>query len=496
MAAIILPLVGFIKVRLFKDLYGNDVNGLQLTIAQVITFLNICELAYSLAFRQLLYKPLAENDYETVKKIYRGAQKVFRVTGCVVFIGALILSFAFPFFSESPFSYWYTFGTVFLLALPYAISYFLMGPNFVIMADQKEYRINIWIQSFSILRMLFMVVAILLKQPFIWMLIIEGVNILGANTLARHIALKQYPWLKEKVEDTQDTSFAKKAKYAMIQRLSELATTQTDNIVISGFMGYTMSSVYGNYSYLTDNIGKITQTMVQSPMNSFGNLFNDKKADSYSVFTEFFNFSTYISTIVACEIFVIMPEFVQVWMADPLYNVSTLICFFFALNIFYMTIRQPVIIVRDANGLYVNAKNNAWLLALTKIVLSIILVQKLGLLGVVLATSIAYWSIDFSYNPVLVYRNVFKRHPKSYYYMVASRLAIALGIGGVCSLIWRKYLAASAVSSILNLGINAILIGILILVITTVIYWFAYRSFRQLFVRVKGIIQRKRGSKS
>ncbi len=115
LAAIILPLVGFIKVRLFKDLYGSDVNGLQLTIAQFITFLNICELAYSLAFRQLLYHPLADGDHERVKEIYHGAVKVFRITGCVVIAASIAVSLLFPDFSESPFSYWDTAGTFLLI---------------------------------------------------------------------------------------------------------------------------------------------------------------------------------------------------------------------------------------------------------------------------------------------------------------------------------------------------------------------------------------------
>ena len=480
------------KVSLFVRLYGSAVNGLQLTIAQVITFLNICELAYSLAFRQLLYKPLAEGNQEEVKSIYYGACKVFRLTGIICICASVAVSLIFPNLSERPFSYWQTAGTFLLLALPYGISYFLMGPNFVIMADQKEYRINIWIQSFSVLRMGFMIWAILMKMPFITILIIEGLNILLANTLSRFIALKEYPWLKEPPVNKEDTSFRKKAGYAMVQRLSELATTQTDNIVVSGFMGYVMSSVYGTYSYLTDNIGKITQTMVQSPMNSFGNLFNDRNADSYSVFTEFFNFATYVSTIVADTIVIVMPQFVPVWMGDPLYTASIPICFFFGLNIFYMTMRQPVIIARDANGLYVNAKNNAWLLAGVKIVCSVILVQKLGLLGVVLATTIAYWGVDFLYNPRLVYDKVFHRPSRDYYVLVVTRLliAIAVGLGGFW--FWNAFLAQRAASGKLFLVISIILLGILITVVTTVIYWFAYRSFRHLYERIMGVLKNRR----
>ena len=492
LAALVLPLLGFIKVRLFVALYGSAVNGLQLTIAQAITFLNICELAYSLAFRQLLYKPLAEGDREEVKNIYHGAVKIFRITGVVCLTLSLITALIFPGLAESPFSYWQTVGTFLLLALPYGISYFLFGPNFVIMADQKEYRINIWIQTISILRMVFMVCAILMKMPFTVILVIEALNILCANTLSRLIALREYPWLKEKPQNTDDRSFQNKAGYAMIQRLSELATTQTDNIVISGFMGYVMSSVYGSYSYLTDNIGKITQTMVQSPMNSFGNLFNDRRADSYGVFTEFFNFATYVSTIVACTIVIVMPQFVPVWMNDPLYTASMSVCFFFGLNIFYMTMRQPVIIARDANGLYVNAKNNAWLLAGVKIVLSVILVQKLGLLGVVLATSIAYWVVDFSYNPVLVYKNVFHLPAGDYYFMVVSRLAAALGIGTAGYFFWNRYLASIAMEGKLKLILCILLLAFLITIVTTVIYWFAYRSFRHLYVRLREMLARRR----
>ena len=487
--------MGFVKVSLFVGLYGSAVNGLQLTIAQVITFLNICELAYSLAFRQLLYKPLAEGNREEVKNVYYGACKVFRITGMICIAASIVVALVFPSLSESPFSYWETVGVFLLLALPYGISYFLMGPNFVIMADQKEYRINIWIQTISICRMVFMVIAILLKMPFITILIIEGMNILIANTLSRHIALKEYPWLKEPPVNTADKSFQKKAGYAMIQRLSELATTQTDNIVVSGFMGYVMSSVYGTYSYLTDNIGKITQTMVQSPMNSFGNLFNDKDADSYGVFTEFFNFATYVSTIVADTIVIVMPQFVPVWMNDPLYTASLSICFFFGLNIFYMTMRQPVIIARDANGLYVNAKNNAWLLAGVKIVLSIILVQQLGLLGVVLATTIAYWVIDFLYNPRLVYDKVFQRPAKDYYFMVITRLLLAIGIGLCGFWFWNAFLANIASQGRAKLILCILLLGILITIITTIIYWFAYRSFRHLYTRLMGILKRRRDRK-
>ena len=493
--AVVLPIVGIIKVRLFIDFYGSGLNGLQVTIAQVITFLNICELAYSLAFRQLLFKPLAEDDRKEVLRIYHGAVKVFRATGVVVLIAAFVVAFAFPFFAESPLDYWQTVGTFILLAVPYGISYFLMGPNFVIIADQKEYKITIWIQTIAILRMCLMVLVIRMGLPFIWILLIEGANILVANSLARYISLKQYPWLNDKNNYEENDSFKGKAKYAMIQRLSELATTQTDNIVITAFMGYEMTSVFGAYSYLTDSISKITQSMITSPMNSFGNLFNDKRANAYNIFSEFFSFATFISTIVGVVIFIVMPQFVHIWLAKPLYEVSIVICLAFALNIFYLTMRQPVIIARDANGLYVNAKNNAYLMAVSKIVLSIILVQKFGILGVILATTITNWTIDFLYNPNLVYKNVFNLPTTKYYLMVLSRVIVAGVIGFVSFYFWNMNLAYIT-SNVLHFVIAVLVLGVCVTIATILIYSLAFSSFRDLAVRLKRILTRSRGEKA
>ena len=226
-------------------------------------------------------------------------------------------------------------------------------------------------------------------------------------------------------------------------------------------------------------------------MNSFGNLFNDSKGNVYGVFTEFFNFASYVATIVSVVIFVVMPEFVHIWMNRPEYSVTLMMSAAFALNIFYMTIRQSIIIPRDANGLYVDAKNNAYLLAVTKIILSIILVSKLGLLGVILATTIAYWTIDFFYNPRLVYHKVFCLSEFRYYAMVASRLIVGVIIAIGSYLAWNACLTY-VTGGVSHLIISILLLGVVVTVITTLVYVVAYKSFRMLISRFVNIIKRKK----
>ena len=489
--AVVLPLVGFFKVQLFISLYGDRLNGLQVTMAQVITFLNVCELAYSLAFRQLLFKPLAQNDREKVLSIYHGARKIFKITGIAVLALGVVVALCFPFFADSPISYLETVLMFIALCVPYGISYFLMGPNFVIIADQKEYKINIWIQTISIVRMLLMIIVILMELPFVFILIIEGLNILIANILARRIALKNYPWLNDKPKQVDERSFIQNAKYTIIQRIATLATSNTDNIVITLFMGYTMTSVYGVYSYLTEAASKIINSAITSPINSFGNLFNDENSDSYKVFTEYFNFGCYIASIAAICLFIVMPQFIDIWMKhQDLYQVTFLIAFLFAVNIFYMTMREPIIICRDANGLFKQAKNNAYLLAIVKVVLSMILIQFWGITGVLLATLIAYWVVDFLYNPTLVYKEVFKLNPLRYYKMTFSRLLIACVVGGIGFVFWNANINFIS-QGFINFFIACVILGISILIVITIIYVCSYESFRNLIRRVYQIFKRR-----
>ncbi|MCI5773024.1 MAG: polysaccharide biosynthesis C-terminal domain-containing protein [Erysipelotrichaceae bacterium] len=491
--AVVLPLVGFFKVQLFISLYGDKLNGLQVTMAQVITFLNVCELAYSLAFRQLLFKPLAQGDKEKVLSIYHGARKIFKITGFAVLGLGIVVALFFPFYADSPITYLQTVGMFMALCIPYGISYFLMGPNFVIIADQQEYKINIWIQTIAIVRMLLMIAVILLKMPFVFILIIEGLNILIANTLARQIALKNYPWLKEKPKTIDEQSFMQNAKYTIVQRLATLATSNTDNIVITLFMGYTMTSVYGVYSYLTEAAGKIINSAITSPINSFGNLFNDESGDSYKVFTEYFNFGCYIASIAAICLFIVMPEFIDIWMKhQDLYQVTFMIAFLFAINIFYMTMREPIIICRDANGLFKQAKNNAYLLAIVKVVLSMVLIQIWGITGVLLATLIAYWVVDFLYNPVLVYREVFKLSAWRYYKMTFSRLLIACVIGAIGFVFWNSHISFIS-GGFTNFFIACVILGVSVVFIITLIYVCSYESFRNLIKRIYFIFKRKLG---
>ena len=493
-ASVLIPVLGFIKVRLFIDLYGSSLNGMQLTLMQFITYLNIFEIAYSLAFRQLLYQPLADGDQNKIKEIYYGAKKIFRFTGMVLLLVGVVFSFVAPGLANSTISNSEVTLSFLVLFVPYALSYFLMGPNFVIIADQQEYKISIWIQSISIFKMLLMVIVILLKLPYLLVFTIEGAQILIANSLARFIALKNYPWLNDDCENHSNKQFLHNIYYTLAHRFADIANSNTDNIIISAFYGYGLVSIYGAYSYFIDALNKIISAIINSPINSFGNLFSENKQRAYKVFLELYSFSSYMGTIIAACIFIFMNQLVYFWIGDESYVLSLMTSFFFAINIYYMTQRSPLIICRDTNGLYKEAVLNSYIMAFVKIVFSIILIKNYKITGILIATSLSYWLIDFLYTPKLVYRKAFSLPASKYYKIILKRLLIAALLTVVGYVIWLNVYDANLLS-LSNFVISVLLVGMTIFIMTTIIYVVFFQEFRLLIKRFYLLIK-NRGDKN
>lgn len=489
MGGIFLPVLGLIKYSMFINQYGGDINGLQITIFSILSILNIFELTFSLVFRQLLYKPLADRNQLEVNLIYSGTVKIFRITGVSVLITGTCIALVFPHFASSPLSYFETVSSFLLLLLPFALSYFLMGPNFILIADQKEYKISIWIQIISIIRVLLMIIVIKLKMPVFVVFLIESLQIIVANIIAKKIALKNYPWLHVDKSIGINKIFFKNIQYALMQRISILATNGIDSIIISISNGFLVTSIFGAYNYVTDTIYKIINASLNSVINSFGNLFNNSEKNSYCVFLEFYNFAIFIASFIGIMVFLLLEQFITIWLKQGnQYNVSLLLTCILSINVFYMIQREVIIMVRDANGLFTKAQKNAVIYTSVKIILSIALIYKLGILGALLSTLIVNWTIDFLYNPNLVYRSVFKEPTFKYYQMILSRITIVLGIA-IFTYFLKTYILQFPSTTIIDFVISCVILSGIVMTQLLFIYLLFIADFRRLLKRLFNIVK-------
>ena len=142
-----------------------------------------------------------------------------------------------------PISSFMIYSIYFLLLIPVVVSYFLMGPNIVVQADQQYYKINLGIQIITVLRSLFSIIIALMGLSFEVVLIIDGILTIISYAYSREKALKLYPYLRDNKEK-RDLSTLENTKHVFVHRMAGVALSNTDPLLLTYFISPLMTNVY------------------------------------------------------------------------------------------------------------------------------------------------------------------------------------------------------------------------------------------------------------
>ena len=99
------------------------------------------------------------------------------------------------------------------------------------------------------------------------------------------------------------------------------------------------------------------------------------------------------------------------------------------LNGFVQFMRQSTLAFRDATGTFYNDRWKPLIEGVVNLVLSVILVNFIGVVGVIVATIITNLTICHVIEPYVLYKNAFSASPKKYYfqnYFMIALFAVAL----------------------------------------------------------------------
>jgi hypothetical protein len=113
-----------------------------------------------------------------------------------------------------------------------------------------------------------------------------------------------------------------------------------------------------------------------------------------------------------------------------------------------------------------------------------------GLAGVIGATLITNWTVDFLYNPRLVYKKVFKLDVIRYYKMVFSRVVITAIVGAISYYVWNLFIGY-VTSGTVKFLISCVILGVAVLITFTIIYSVLYESYRNLIRRIYNLFVRR-----
>lgn len=407
-------LLGFIAQRCFVHYLGLEIQGINSVISDMLNFLSLAELGVGSAIVFRMYRPIVENDQETIASLMQMYRFIYRIIGLVVFvIGNFLLFFLPVFMKDQTTGMGYVRLAYYVQLISTTSTYFFSYKRSLLFADQKQYIGKMVDITSNILFTFVRIITLVMFHNYMLYLVLQlGQNLLSNGIIAVYCDRK-YPYIREKkikkyenvkgvFIDTKDILFGKIAGYVY---------NATDNLIISAFEGLISVGGLTNYKYVTNAVKNLISSITEPIMASVGNYVQVKaEEDSYRMLKRYTFIRYMVANIVATGLYVCTGTFVGLFYGEQ-FLMSQEIPLLIVIEIYIGIIYGPLGEFTSVLGYFSYEKYIHIAGAAINLVTSILLVQVMGIQGVMVGTCISqlfFWIAK----SVLLFTKYFKSKEK------------------------------------------------------------------------------------
>lgn len=431
----------FANRTIFIYTLGLNYLGLNGLFTNVLSFLAIAELGIGNAISFSLYKPLATKDDKKIASYINLFRISYKIIGIVItIIGLCLVPFLDIFVNLDP-SVSINYTVIYLLfllntVLPY---YFFSYKSSLLYADQKAYVVSKAELLCNTITIVVQFFVLLIFGNYYLYLLVAILMVTFKNFILAHKVDKLYPVVRDKklMELTKDEkkNLARNVYSLSLTKISGVIYSSTDNIIISTFINTVTVGLYSNYTMIVNVLKSFIASLFNALTASVGNLNAENNQEYlYVVFLRlnFINFWIYGYLFICLNNLINI--FITVWVGkDVLFSSSVVMLI--SLMFLIPGLNNVINIYKDACGLYWQTKYRALATAIVNLVVSVVLVQYIGIEGVFWGTIIAYLTTIYVKDPLVVYKECFKKSVASYYGKLFARIIMLLVLNMICGII-------------------------------------------------------------
>ena len=461
---------GFFSNRVLNLMLGEALVGLNGVVSNIISILSVTELGIAAAIVYNLYRALAEQDECQIAGLMNLYRKAYGVFAAIISgLGLAILPFLGYFLKDNPFTPGYV-RLIYLLWLARTVlSYLLSYRRSLLIADQREYIVSITTLLVNALNYSVVIAIVSLTKNYALALAINIIVEAAGNLWISYYVNRKYPFLKQlrrqNVDEAVRANVFHNIKNIFVVRLATKLLTTTDNVIVSSFIGVAFAGRYSNYCLITNAINNISLSLAGSIQAGMGTVLAGK---DYRRGEGMLRMSTFLFFLMAasagCGVYAAAEPFVgDLWLGKG-YLLGRPVVGACAANLFLIIVSTPVGMAMGVSGLFEQERNLAVFSAILNMLLSLGMVKRWGIFGVLAGTFAAYF-VQLCYRTYVFYRVCIDSSMRGYVteliqYLLLGTAELMLvrmisdavyGSGGV----WR-FLLLCLVSAGLPLALNLI----------------------------------------
>lgn len=390
MSQIVSMVSAFILPRLIMTSFGSAYNGITASVTQFISIVAILRSGIGGATRVALYKALANNDNVQVSATIKATEKFMRKIA-LIFVGFIVVfSCAYPLLVKDEFDWLFSATLVLIISISTFVQYYYgITYQFLLQADQREYVTTLIDMGAVVLNVFLSVV-----------LIKSGVGIHGVKLgssfafsivpIILHIYCKKHYHIINDVNP--DFSAISQRWDAFYHQLAAFVHNNTDITLLTIFSSQKIISVYTTYYLVGNGIKRIVLTFASGIEAAFGDIIARKETQTLQNNLKLYETMIHI---ISCILFgaalVLVTPFVKVYTLGVTDVNYTRYAFGYLVIISEMLycLRSPYESIVNAAGHFKQTKKFAFIEAGLNLLISITLVWKYDLIGVVIGTTVA-----------------------------------------------------------------------------------------------------------
>lgn len=434
----------FVSRTVFIHLLGKELLGIDGLFTSILTIFSLVELGIGNALIFSLYAPIAKNDVYKSQQYLTLYKKAYHcIFAVILIIGLTLLPFLQNIIKVDISDLGINIYVIYILFLVNTLSsYFLAYRQAVLVVKQRQRFVSIWQSVVKVLVYLIECIVLLVFGSYYAFLAIRVIGNYLFAIIINIIAKRQFPELcktnKDKLSRCEIKRITNNVYALFIRRIGGVILASADNIIINNYISLAMVGIYSNYILIIKSVQTITVQLMSAMSASIGNFVASKSKEETEEAFNLYSFITYLiyGACSICLVLLVNRFIILIWGDN--YTLSRFSLYLIVLEFFFYGCQCAINQFRDTTGLFTQGKYRNLFSASLNIVASIVLVQYMGIEGVLLGTIISRVLVSLWYDPYILYKYFFNKSPFRYYIKFLSYLISIFAITGFFDFITRN----------------------------------------------------------
>lgn len=474
---IITMISGLILPRFIISTLGSEINGLCSSITQFLSFITLLEGGLGAVILAELYRPIENDDIQSICSILYSCHRFFRKLAMVFLVYTVVLSLVYPVYWAGDFDFFFTMSLIWILSITTIVQYlFSITNKLLLQACQKIYIVNC-VTAITIILNLILSICVIYIYPEIHIIkIVAALVFLIQPILYQRFVDKKYSFRNVKFK--KDKKYVIKNRWSgFAQNLAYFVNMNTDVAVLTIFMSLSDVSVYTIYMLPVVALRAIIISLTNSYQSALGKYYAEgNQKELKRKFNQFEKAFWLLGMILFSVCLLMINAFVTLYtkgVDDANYWQPIFALIIVIANMVYC-IREPYRLLVLAAGKFKETNFGSMFEAVMNLLISIMLVNQFGLLGVAIGTLVAI-IYRLVYFIIFLKRNILYIKYKKYMHLIFTLLIV------LCINIFLYFNYPLMITSYFIFIIYGVIITISETILILVIYKMMYRVCNTLF---------------